>query len=68
MLALVTVWAIRLAVYIGVRNAGAGEDFRYRDFARQMAQNAPRRQPLRVIAGDGADVDEGDPLLELEEA
>jgi steroid 5-alpha reductase family enzyme len=29
-LGLVTVWGLRLALYIGIRNAGAGEDFRYR--------------------------------------
>jgi steroid 5-alpha reductase family enzyme len=29
-LGLVTVWGLRLALHIGVRNAGAGEDFRYR--------------------------------------
>jgi steroid 5-alpha reductase family enzyme len=29
-LVLVTVWALRLALHIGVRNIGAGEDFRYR--------------------------------------
>jgi steroid 5-alpha reductase family enzyme len=27
---LVTVWAVRLALHIGIRNLGAGEDFRYR--------------------------------------
>jgi steroid 5-alpha reductase family enzyme len=29
-LGLVTVWGLRLALHIGFRNAGAGEDFRYR--------------------------------------
>jgi steroid 5-alpha reductase family enzyme len=29
-LGLVTVWGLRLALHIGIRNAGAGEDFRYR--------------------------------------
>jgi steroid 5-alpha reductase family enzyme len=27
---LVTIWGLRLALHIGIRNAGAGEDFRYR--------------------------------------
>jgi steroid 5-alpha reductase family enzyme len=36
---LVTVWAIRLAVYIGVRNAGAGEDFRYRRWRDQAGRS-----------------------------
>ncbi len=29
MLALVAIWALRLAVHIGARNIGHGEDFRY---------------------------------------
>jgi steroid 5-alpha reductase family enzyme len=33
--ALATIWAIRLALHIGVRNAGAGEDFRYRAWREQ---------------------------------
>ncbi len=32
---LVTVWGLRLAVHIGVRNAGHGEDFRYRQWREQ---------------------------------
>ena len=27
---LATIWAVRLALHIGIRNAGTGEDFRYR--------------------------------------
>ena len=38
-LALVTVWALRLALYIGVRNAGAGEDFRYRKWREESGGN-----------------------------
>ena len=37
-LALVTVWGLRLALHIGIRNAGAGEDFRYRKW-REEAGN-----------------------------
>jgi steroid 5-alpha reductase family enzyme len=33
--ALAAVWAIRLAVHIGVRNRGAAEDFRYRQWREQ---------------------------------
>jgi steroid 5-alpha reductase family enzyme len=33
--ALATVWAIRLALHIGLRNAGAGEDHRYRTWREQ---------------------------------
>lgn len=32
---LVTVWGLRLALHIGVRNAGHGEDFRYRQWREQ---------------------------------
>ena len=38
-LALVTVWALRLALYIGLRNAGAGEDFRYRKWRDEAGRN-----------------------------
>ena len=33
--ALVTVWAVRLALHIGVRNAGHGEDFRYQKWRQE---------------------------------
>jgi steroid 5-alpha reductase family enzyme len=29
-ISLVTVWGLRLSIHIGIRNAGSGEDFRYR--------------------------------------
>lgn len=29
-ISLVTLWGLRLSIHIGIRNAGAGEDFRYR--------------------------------------
>jgi steroid 5-alpha reductase family enzyme len=29
-ISLITVWGLRLAIHIGIRNAGSGEDFRYR--------------------------------------
>lgn len=31
-LALVTVWGLRLAIYLSIRNIGKGEDFRYQQF------------------------------------
>jgi steroid 5-alpha reductase family enzyme len=37
--ALVVVWALRLAVYITTRNAGAGEDYRYREIRRRNEPN-----------------------------
>jgi steroid 5-alpha reductase family enzyme len=34
-LALVTAWAVRLAVYLSIRNSGGGEDYRYREIRRR---------------------------------
>jgi len=31
-LTLVTIWGLRLAIYLAIRNSGKGEDFRYREF------------------------------------
>jgi steroid 5-alpha reductase family enzyme len=36
---LTTVWALRLALHIGLRNAGAGEDFRYREWREQSGRS-----------------------------
>jgi len=38
-LGLVTVWGLRLALHIGIRNAGAGEDFRYRKWREEAGTN-----------------------------
>ena len=38
-LGLVTVWGSRLALHIGSRNAGAGEDFRYRKWREEAGTN-----------------------------
>ncbi len=38
-LGLVTVWGLRLALHIGIRNAGAGEDFRYRKWREEAGSN-----------------------------
>jgi len=38
-LGLVTVWGLRLALHIGIRNAGAGEDFRYRKWREKAGTN-----------------------------
>lgn len=37
-LALVCAWALRLSIYIAVRNWGKGEDFRYRAFRKKYGQ------------------------------
>ena len=39
LLAMVTVWGLRLALHIGFRNAGAGEDFRYRKWREEAGAN-----------------------------
>jgi steroid 5-alpha reductase family enzyme len=36
---LVTVWGIRLSLYLAWRNLGKGEDFRYREFRRKYGEN-----------------------------
>jgi steroid 5-alpha reductase family enzyme len=38
-LGLVTVWGLRLALHIGLRNVGAGEDFRYRKWREEAGAN-----------------------------
>jgi len=35
LLVLVTLWGVRLTVYLGYRNIGKGEDFRYQEFRRK---------------------------------
>jgi len=37
-LVLVSVWGIRLATYLAIRNTGKGEDFRYQEFRRKYGQ------------------------------
>lgn len=37
--ALATLWAFRLALHIGIRSAGSGEDFRYRAWREQSGQS-----------------------------
>jgi steroid 5-alpha reductase family enzyme len=39
LLAMVTIWGLRLSVYLAWRNIGKGEDFRYREFRRQYGEN-----------------------------
>jgi len=34
-LLLVSIWGLRLSIYLGLRNIGKGEDFRYQEFRRQ---------------------------------
>lgn len=37
-LALVTIWGLRLSIYLAARNIGKGEDFRYREFRRNYGE------------------------------
>lgn len=36
---LVTIWGLRLAIYLAMRNIGKGEDFRYQEFRRKYGAN-----------------------------
>jgi steroid 5-alpha reductase family enzyme len=35
-LALVTIWGLRLSIFLGIRNSGKGEDFRYQQFRKDF--------------------------------
>jgi len=37
-LILVTIWGLRLAIHLALRNIGKGEDFRYREFRRSYGE------------------------------
>jgi steroid 5-alpha reductase family enzyme len=39
LLVMVTVWGLRLSIYIAWRNIGKGEDFRYKEFRRKYGPN-----------------------------
>ncbi len=39
LLVLVTIWGVRLSVYLAWRNIGKGEDFRYREFRKKYGEN-----------------------------
>ncbi len=39
LLAFVSLWGLRLAIYLAWRNLGKGEDFRYREFRRKYGEN-----------------------------
>ena len=38
-LSLVTIWGLRLAIYLAYRNYGKGEDFRYQEFRKNFGPN-----------------------------
>jgi steroid 5-alpha reductase family enzyme len=39
LLSLVTIWSLRLAIYLMIRNHGKGEDFRYREFRKKYGEH-----------------------------
>jgi steroid 5-alpha reductase family enzyme len=39
LLLMVTIWGIRLSLYITLRNKGKGEDFRYKEFRKKYGEN-----------------------------
>ena len=50
---LVTVWGVRLAVYLAWRNHGKGEDFRYRAMRKQWGARFPLVSLVTVFALQG---------------
>ncbi|MCQ3931824.1 MAG: hypothetical protein DPW16_15335 [Chloroflexi bacterium] len=52
-LALVSIWGIRLSAHIGRRNIGKGEDFRYANWRRQYAEKWWWRSYLQVFLLQG---------------
>ena len=39
LLALVTLWGMRLSIHLAIRNIGKGEDFRYQEFRKKYGKN-----------------------------
>ncbi|PKN41070.1 MAG: steroid 5-alpha reductase [Deltaproteobacteria bacterium HGW-Deltaproteobacteria-18] len=53
MFGLLCLWAVRLAVHIGVRHRGRGEDFRYRNFREQWGEAFVWRSFLQIYMLQG---------------
>jgi steroid 5-alpha reductase family enzyme len=53
-LLMVLIWGVRLAVYIGRRNRGKGEDYRYVQWRKEWGRNAWWRSYLQVFILQGA--------------
>ncbi|NDJ84530.1 MAG: DUF1295 domain-containing protein [Chloroflexi bacterium] len=51
--ALVTIWGVRLAIYIAWRNLGKGEDYRYRNWREQAGESWWWKSYLRVFILQG---------------
>lgn len=53
LLALVSLWGLRLGAHIGLRHRGRGEDFRYRNFRSQWGRNIIWRSLLQIYLLQG---------------
>jgi len=54
LLCLLTLWGLRLALHIGFRHRGRGEDFRYRNFRREWGKTIVWRSFLQIYMLQGA--------------
>ncbi|MBN1454621.1 MAG: DUF1295 domain-containing protein [Anaerolineales bacterium] len=53
LLALVTIWSLRLSIYLTWRNWGKGEDFRYRKWREEHGSRWPQRSFFQVFLLQG---------------
>ncbi len=51
--ALILIWGVRLAIHIGIRNLGRGEDFRYAQWRKQWGKSFLLRAYLQVFMLQG---------------
>ena len=51
--AMVTLWGVRLALYLFIRNRGEGEDFRYQSMRRKQGDSFPIRSLVSVFGFQG---------------
>lgn len=49
----VFLWGLRLSIYLGVRNTGKPEDFRYQDMRKKWGQNIKRNAYFKVFVTQG---------------
>ncbi len=54
LLALLTLWGLRLGLHIGYRHRGRGEDFRYRKFRQDWGDTIIWRSFLQIYMLQGA--------------
>ena len=53
LLALISIWGLRLALHIGLRHRGRGEDFRYRRFREEWGETIVWRSLLQIYLLQG---------------